>query len=80
MSKRTSQRVTREKFDEFIEEYPNALEVDVAHMFEPPLKTYNDFTDDKVWPKSSVAFVKLYDGSEYHSGMSEEYYIFTTSK
>ena len=77
MAKRESKLVTKLELDKFIEEYPNKLEVDVTGIFEPPLKTYNDFTGDKVWPQSAVAYVKLYDGSDYHGGRTEEYYIYT---
>jgi hypothetical protein len=69
-------QVTKEEFDQFISSYPNTLETDVAQMFEPPLKTWNDFTIAPKWPDSVVAFSKLYDGSDYHDGMQPEYYIF----
>ena len=72
----TSKQVSKSEFEDFIKEYPNPLDVDIARMFEPPIKTYNDFTSGKGWPQSSIAFVKLYDGSDYHSGRTEEYYIF----
>lgn len=72
MSKR---QVTKEEFEKFISEYPNELEEDVARMFEPPLKTWNDFSKGE-WPDSAVAFCHLYDGSEYHGGKQPEYFIF----
>jgi hypothetical protein len=69
-------QVTKEEFEQFIGNYPNTLETNVAQTFEPPLKTWNDFTIAPKWPNSVVAFSHLYDGSDYHSGMQPEYYIF----
>jgi len=58
-------KVSEDEFTSFLINYPNELEVDVALMFEPPRKTYNDFSDGKVWPDSIVASVSLLeDGSE----------------
>ena len=73
MSKR---QVTKKEFDKFISEYPNKLQTDVAGMFEPPLKTWNDFKKAHKWPESVVAFCKMYDGSDYHGGKKPEYWIF----
>jgi hypothetical protein len=69
-------KVTKEEFEQFINTYPNTLETDIAGMFEPPLKTWNDFSKAPKWPDSVVAFCKLYDGSDYHHGMQAEYFIF----
>jgi len=61
--------------------YVNALDpgrqfkYDVYTISEPPVGTWNDFTEGKVWPDSIVAKVKLYDGSVYHDGKQHEYYI-----
>lgn len=66
-------QVTKEEFYEFINSYNNKLEIDVAGMFEPPLKSYNDFTDGKVWPESVVAFIKMY--SESIIPADDEYFI-----
>ena len=74
MSKR---QVTKEEFDKFIREYPNKLEVDVA-VLEPPIKTWNDFSKADQWPRSVVAFCKMYDGSDYHQGKQPEYWIFNS--
>ena len=69
-------QVNKEEFEQFISNYPNTLETDVAQFFEPPIKTWNDFTIAPKWPDSVVAFCELYDGSDYHGGMQPEYYIF----
>lgn len=53
--------VSKEEFDEYISNYPNKLEIDVTGICEPPLKTYNDFTNNKAWPESVVASVSLYE-------------------
>tara|TARA_R110000764_G_scaffold227600_1_gene317804 strand:- start:370 stop:597 length:228 start_codon:yes stop_codon:yes gene_type:complete len=68
-------KVTKEEFDKFVNEYPNKLDWNVTGICEPPLCSYNDFTNGKVWPKSMIAKVKMYDGSEYHGGRTKEYYI-----
>ena len=68
-------KVEEKEYKEFINNYPNKLDWDVIQFCEPPMGNYNDFTSGKVWPDSIVAKVKLYDGSEYHSFKSKEYYI-----
>jgi hypothetical protein len=50
------QKVTQEKFNKFIASYPNDLTRDVAGIFDPPLVSFNDFTDGKSWPGSVVAW------------------------
>jgi len=50
--------VSKEDFDSFISKYQNKLNVDVAQMFDPPIKTYNDFTLG-VWPDSAVCYISL---------------------
>jgi hypothetical protein len=71
-----AKKVTKEEFEKFIEKYPGKLETDVARMFEPPLKTWNDFAKADKWPESAVAFCHLYDGSDYYDGRQPEYYIY----
>ena len=54
-----SKEVTKPEFDEFIRSYPSDLEINIANYYDPPLKTYNDFSDGKSWPDSVVALVVL---------------------
>lgn len=68
-------QVTKEEFDKFIKNYPNKLVWDVAGYFEPPLGSYNDFSNNKVWPGSMVAQINMYDGSDYYKGKTKEYFI-----
>ena len=68
-------KVTKEEFDEFVKNYPNDLDWDVCGISEPPLGSYNDFSDGKTWPDSMVTKVLFYDGSDYHEGKTKEYYI-----
>jgi hypothetical protein len=68
-------KVDSMRFYEFINSYPLPLEKDVCGICEPPLISYNDFSNEKIWPESMVAKIKAYDGSAYHSGKTEEYYI-----
>lgn len=65
--------VSKDDFDQYISDYPKPLGKDIARMCEPPMLTYNDFSDGKVWPQSIVAKVQLYDGSEYHGGRGPVY-------
>lgn len=66
-------QVTKEEFEIFISNYINPLEVDVAMMFEPPIKSYNDLTSDKIWPESVVAFIKM--NSKTAFGGLDQYFI-----
>jgi len=65
------QECTKEELEQFVKDYPQPLETNVAHMFDPPLLTYNDFSDGKVWPESIVAQVVL--GSD--RGDKDTYYL-----
>ena len=72
------EKVTKIKFDAFIESYPNKLEKDITHVVEPPILTYNDFTSGATWPGSIIAKVKLWDAMKAHplyEGEKNEYYI-----
>lgn len=60
---------------EFVKHYPVKLQYDATGICEPPLGTWNDFSDGKVWPESIVAKVNLQDGSAYHSFKQREYFI-----
>lgn len=62
---------TKEELEKFVKDYPLDLETDVAHMYDPPLLTYNDFSEGRVWPESIVAQVVL--GSD--RGDKDTYYI-----
>ena len=67
--------VSKADFDQYIKEYPKPLERDITHICEPPLMTFNDFSEGKVWPQSIVAKAQLYDGSEYHGVRTFVYYL-----
>ena len=69
-------QVSKEEFDNFINAYPSKLDVDVTGMCEPPLKSYNDFSDGKVGFESVVAMVKLNTamaGLPGYNGEPDEY-------
>ena len=57
--KREKRKVTVDEMNAFLKAYPNQLVQDVALMYEPPLLTFNDFTDGSVWPESVVVSVIL---------------------
>jgi hypothetical protein len=67
-------QVSKEEFDAFVSGYGKHLESNVSMIYEPPLKTYNDF-DLGDWPHSVVAYVKLMDGSAYYEGRTDEYFL-----
>jgi len=68
-------QVSREQYESFVASYPNKLSYDVTCICEPPMGSYNDFSDGKVWPESMVAKVRMYDGSAYYEGQQAEYFI-----
>ena len=68
-------RVSKEEFNQFVEDYPNKLDWDVCGISEPPTGSHNDFTGGKIWPESVVTRVKLYDGSNYYGGRNSEYFV-----
>ena len=47
--------VTEAEFIERVKAYPRQLSKDVNQIYDPPLVTYNDFSDGMVWPESIVA-------------------------
>ena len=50
---------TEEELRGFVAAYPRPLEMGVAQFCDPPLQTYNDFSDGKTWPDSVVAKIVL---------------------
>lgn len=54
-------RVSKDRFEQFIKNYPRELAVDVCGISEPPVITYNDFSDNRKWPDSIVARTWAYD-------------------
>jgi hypothetical protein len=71
-------KVSKEEFNIFLANYPNKLEKDVAYFFEPPMLSYNDFSDGKKWPESMVAQVCCNTFMERHPNYKEEpdeYYL-----
>lgn len=53
--------ITKEKFIEYINNYPRQLRRDVFGACDPPSVTYNDFELADRWPHSIVANTFLYD-------------------
>jgi len=64
--------VKHEEFYKFIDNYPNKLEVDVSHICDPPLKTWNDFSLGN-WPESIVAKCKVFDNDPYYTKHEKDY-------
>lgn len=77
-------KVSKEEFNNFITGYPKPLEKDVYAVVDPPILSFNDFSDGKVWPESVVAFISL--GADQYGRFAtkeendeyciDEYYIY----
>jgi len=60
-------KVDKEEFEQFLIDYPKSrLEWDCTGICEPPLGSYNDFSDGKVWPESMVAKIVMDEPREYY--------------
>lgn len=79
MDKERYIKVKKMEFDNFIKNYPRPLKVDVCGIYEPPLISYNDFSEGKVWSESVVAFTFLYETNPnnpyYVSDCEKKYFI-----
>ena len=60
--------VSKKELEQFVQDYPRKLALDVTGIGDPPLVTYNDFELANRWPYSIVA--------EYHawSDKPSDYY------
>lgn len=72
-------QVSKEEFEEFISSYPNELTKNINGIFEPPLITYNDFSNG-IFPDSAVAWIHFFenypkDGKEPYRFKENEYFI-----
>jgi hypothetical protein len=70
--------VEKDEFDKFISSYPKPLVRDIARMCEPPMLSYNDFSDGAQWPESIVAKVIMQTAMKGHpcyKGEPDEYFI-----
>ncbi len=70
--KRQMKRVTHDEFHDFINNYPNKLEIDIVHFCEPPLKQYNDFSLGN-WPESVVASCLFFRDEPYFTSAIADY-------
>lgn len=48
-------QVSKAELEAFVAGYPHALDVNVTGICEPPMRSWNDFSEGKVWPESMVA-------------------------
>ena len=70
--------VTKEEFEEFVNNYPRKLERDWCAICEPPLISYNDFELANRWPYSVVARTWDYTYTPHGIAYTDEekhYYI-----
>ncbi|MBU44187.1 MAG: hypothetical protein CMN76_13275 [Spirochaetaceae bacterium] len=58
-------QVSEQDFDRFISNLSAGHTVDVSYSVEPPIKSWNDFSDGTRWPHSVVAFQRLTPLPEY---------------
>jgi len=56
--------VNKQELESFVNSYKSTLEYSVTTICEPPLASYNDFTNGKKWPESIVAKIKMHWLSE----------------
>ena len=71
-------KVTKEEFEEFVNNYPRKLERDWCGISQPPLISYNDFELANRWPYSTVAYTWDYTytpGGISYTEEEKEYYI-----
>ena len=73
------EKVSKQEFLNFIENYPRKLEIDCCGISDPPSITYNDFELANRWPYSIIASTFAYDDnpSDYFYEPEEKrcYYI-----
>ena len=71
--------VTKEEFEEFVNNYPRNLTRDWCGICDPPLISYNDFELANRWPHSVVARTWAYsddpDDIWYEPEENRSYYI-----
>ena len=67
-AKPVKKRVSKAEFDEFLKNYPRALDCDVFKACDPPAVSYNDFALANRWPYSIVASTFIYsdDSNDYY--------------
>ncbi|MCB1166807.1 MAG: hypothetical protein KDK33_11675 [Leptospiraceae bacterium] len=58
-------QVSEEVFQEFVDSLSPEHSVDVTYSSNPPIKSWNDFSDGLRWPYSVVAFCRLTEDPEY---------------
>ena len=75
MMTHTWKEVCRVEFDAFIAAYPRILEKDFTSICEPPMISYNDFSDGKKWPESMVAKIILFTRHPIFKGQQNEYFV-----
>ena len=60
-AKPIKEKVSKQEFLNFIENYPRKLEIDCCGISDPPSITYNDFELANRWPYSIIASTFAYD-------------------
>ena len=85
---RNFKKVSKEEFENFVKNHKNFKDLDwnIFRACEPPLGSYNDFSNGKVWPESMVAKISLDwmgpngEIDKTNSGKFYEYFILDSSK
>jgi hypothetical protein len=71
--------VSKKEYLEFLYNYPNKFEVNVAYMCDPPMETHNDFSSGQGWPESVIAKRKLNERYRPEDG-HDRYWILDSSE
>jgi hypothetical protein len=79
----TWNKVSKEEFKKFVDEYPRPLERNTTHIVTPPIDTWNDFTLGS-WPQSMVAKISMDwlgpNGEEAKDDRYWEYFVLANAK
>ncbi|MEQ8350495.1 MAG: hypothetical protein RH862_03370 [Leptospiraceae bacterium] len=59
-------QVNRDDFQQFVQTLSADHTVDVSYSIDPPIKSWNKFSEQQRWPHSVVAFEKLLEEPEFY--------------
>jgi hypothetical protein len=66
-------KVLRSEFYDFVKNYKGKLDFDLCEICDPPMGSYNDSSNGKMWPESMVA--KYITNDTLPDEKPNEYYI-----
>ena len=68
------EKVTKAEFDLFVKNYPNELVPHTITICEPPMLTYNDFSNGRKYPEDSIV-AKVIGNNLMPGTHTDEYFI-----